>query len=116
MIILVLICIAVMYAEPIKDGDLWFHMAYARYMIHNHTLIPDHTIYSWTPASGKEIYCAWLSEFVLYTLYQKGGLTLLFIFRYLCLAVFACGGARTSGSGSTRGMAALAQGWEVSLA
>ncbi len=88
MLILVLVCAGVMYAQPVEDGDLWFHLAYAKFMIQNHTLIPDHTIYSWTPASGLEIYCAWIPELILYALYEKGGLPLLFALRYLCLAVF----------------------------
>jgi tetratricopeptide (TPR) repeat protein len=85
---LVLFTLFVVYAEPVKDGDLWFHLAYARYMVENHTLIPDHTIFSWTPTVGDEIYCCWLPEIILYTLYQKFGLASLIAMRYLFVLVF----------------------------
>ena len=80
----------VLFAEPIRDGDLWWHLAYARQMITNRTLIPDHTLYSWTPAAGGRIYCAWLAELALYGAYTVGRLPLLFVLRYAFLfAVFA---------------------------
>lgn len=75
------------YAIPLQDGDLWFHLAYARYFIENHTLIPDHTIFSWTPASNATLYCAWLSELVLFGFYKLGGLFVLFLIRYFALAL-----------------------------
>ena len=86
--ILVLLTLAVRFAEPLKDGDLWWQMAYGRYLIENRTLIPDHTVFSWTPAAGGHIYCAWFAEVVLYLLYLAGGLPVLFALRYLCLLVF----------------------------
>ena len=53
------IVIAMRYAEPILDGDLFWHFAYAQQMVERHTLIPDATLYSWTPVDGRKIYCAW---------------------------------------------------------
>jgi len=76
------------FAGPLKDSDLWFQMAYGRYFLENHTLIPDHTIYSWTTTDNSQIYCAWITEIFLYLLYTAGGLQLLFVLRYLCLFVF----------------------------
>jgi len=81
------IIVFIRYAEPIKDGDIWFHMAYGRYMVEHHTLIPDHTIYSWTPADNNTIYCAWIPEIILYLLYQAGGIPALFVFKYACITV-----------------------------
>ena len=81
--------IAVRFAEPIFDGDLFWHLKYAEQMIARGTLVPDHTLYSWTPASNATIYCTWLADFVLYGLYRAGGLAALFGFRYLCVAVCA---------------------------
>ena len=63
-------------------------MAYGRYMIQNQTMIPDHTLYTWTPTDGSATYCAWVAEIFLYLLYQLGGLSALFAFRYLCLLTF----------------------------
>jgi hypothetical protein len=76
--------IAVRYASPIKDGDFFWHAAYAKYMIENKTLIPDHSIYSWTPADNTKIKCNWFAEILLYLMYEAGGLNLLFAFRYGC--------------------------------
>jgi hypothetical protein len=63
-------------------------MAYARQMLANGTLIPDHTAFSWTPTDNVIIYCAWLTQLPLYGLHQLGGLPALFGLRYgLFLAV-----------------------------
>jgi hypothetical protein len=86
--LLVLLTLAIRYAEPVRDGDLWWQMAYGRYLIEHRTLIPDHTVFTWTPADNPTIYCAWLSEIFLYLLYQAGNLPALFVFRYLCLLIF----------------------------
>ena len=85
---LVLLTLAIRYAEPVRDGDLWWQMAYGRHLIENRTLIPDHTAFTWTPTESPTIYCAWLSEILLYLLYRVGDLPLLFAFRYLCLLIF----------------------------
>lgn len=74
--------VAVRYAEPILDGDLFFHLAYARQILERGTLQPDHALYAWTPASNAMIYCAWASELVLYGLWRVLGLPGLFALRY----------------------------------
>ena len=84
--LLLLALIAIRFAEPIKDGDLFWHMAYARQMLERHTLVPDPTIYSWTPVSAAMIYCAWLSELVLYGLWWLGGEGAMFVLRYAAAA------------------------------
>ncbi|HUN55001.1 MAG TPA: tetratricopeptide repeat protein [Smithella sp.] len=76
------------YTQSMEDGDLWFHLAYARYMIQNHTLILDHTIFSWTPTSNDLIYCAWIPEIFLYTLYKTGGISILLVLKYFCIIFF----------------------------
>jgi tetratricopeptide (TPR) repeat protein len=63
-------------------------MAYGHYLLENHTLIPDQTVFSWTPTDGSQIYCAWTAQILLYTLYKLGGLSFLFALRYLCLFFF----------------------------
>ena len=80
--VLLIVLIGIRYAEPVGDGDLFWQMAYGKYMLANHTLIPDHTIYSWTPADNPYIYCSWVAEISLYLMHQLGGLPLLFAFRY----------------------------------
>lgn len=83
----ILSTLAIKYALPVRDGDLFWQMAYGRYLLEHKTLIPDHTIYSWTPTTSGHIYCAWIGEIVLYLIYQTAGLPLLFAFRYLCLLI-----------------------------
>jgi hypothetical protein len=79
--------VLVRHAEPILDGDLFWHLAYARQMIERGTPIPDHTIYSWTPAVTEMIYCAWLAELTLYAVWHAFDLAGIFALRYA--AVFA---------------------------
>jgi hypothetical protein len=89
--IILLIIIAtffVLFTFPIIDGDPWWQMAYGRYFIENKTLIPDHTIFSWSESDNSTIYCAWIAEIFLYLIYKLFHLPALFAFRYLCMAVF----------------------------
>ena len=79
---LLLLTIALRCAEPLKDGDLFWHLAYARQILAGHSLIPDATLYSWTPTSGAMIYCSWLSELALYGLWSLGGASAMFALRY----------------------------------
>ena len=62
---LLLAVVALRFAEPVEDGDLFWHMAYGQQMLDRGTLVPDHTLYSWMPTSNHSIYCAWVSELLL---------------------------------------------------
>jgi hypothetical protein len=86
--VLVLATLGIRFAEPVRDGDLWWQMAYGRWLIEHRTLVPDHTAFTWTPSESPTIYCAWLPEILLHLLYKAGGLPLLFAFRYGCLLLF----------------------------
>lgn len=88
MIALVAIVAGIKYALPLRDSDIWFHLAYGRYFWQVKTLIPDHTLFSWTPVTGDTIYCTWLADLLLYALYSVGDLPALFILRYCCLFFF----------------------------
>ncbi|MGB4268468.1 MAG: hypothetical protein WBK20_04725, partial [Spirochaetota bacterium] len=68
--------------RPIEDGDTWWQMQYGKYMLENKTLIPDHSIYTWTPASNDEIYCAWLPEIIMYSIYSTFGFFSLYVLKY----------------------------------
>ena len=35
----------VRFAQPVTDGDLFWHLAYAAQMLESRTLVPDHTLY-----------------------------------------------------------------------
>ncbi len=69
---------------PIQDGDTWWQMQYGKYMLEHKTLIPDHTLYTWTPASNDEIYCAWIPEILMYVIYSHFGFYALYVLKYLC--------------------------------
>lgn len=85
--LLLAVLIAFRYAEPVGDGDLFWQMAYGKWLLAHHTLIPDHTVYSFTPTDGSTIYCAWVAEILYYAMYSAvGGLALLFAFRYVVVA------------------------------
>ena len=85
---LILICLFLFrYAEPVKDGDVFFHMKYGEYHLQHHTLLADHSIFSWTPAAKYVPYCTWASDILFYSLYKAGGWPLLFAFKYLCLFI-----------------------------
>lgn len=86
--LLALFTVAIQYTQPVRDGDLWWQMAYGRYLLEHRTLIPDHTAFTWTPAASGTVYCAWLPEIMLYLIHRAAGLTPLFIIQYLCLLLF----------------------------
>ena len=99
-----LVVITVRFAEPFQDGDLYWHMAYAKQMLARGTLILDHRAFSWTPASNEMIYCAWAAELALYWLWKYVGSWSLFALRYIVVISVAALGAshaRRAGAGTT---------------
>jgi tetratricopeptide (TPR) repeat protein len=88
LVVAALTTIAVRYAKPVTDGDIWFHLAYGKYLVENRTLVPDHSVFSWTPTDTSRIYCVWISDIIFYVLYQAGGLYALYVLRYLLIAIF----------------------------
>ncbi len=90
--LITIITVAVRYALPVRDGDLFFHMLYGKYFLDNKTLIADHTIFSWTPSTNDTIYCTWLPDIFFYLLHKWAGFPGIYAFQYFCLFifVFAC--------------------------
>jgi len=72
---------------PILDGDLWFHFLYGKAILENFTLIPDHTIYSWTPSSNETIYCTWIGQILYYLTYKFFNYSGIIFLRYLFVTV-----------------------------
>ena len=83
--LITILCFFVRYALPVRDGDLWFHLVYGQYFLEHLTLIPDHTVFSWSPSSNDTIYCTWLPDIILFLIHKIFGLNGLFVFRYICL-------------------------------
>jgi hypothetical protein len=86
--LLALVTIGILHSQPVRDTDLWWQMAYGRYLLAHHTLIPDHAAFTWTPTAGTTVYCAWLTEILLYWLYQLGGLVPLYGLVFASLLLF----------------------------
>lgn len=87
--VVILIVIAVRYAEPIQDGDLFWHMAYARQMLERGTLRLEHAGFAWMPDATDMLYCAWVAELALFWLWERVGPWSLFALRYAVVAAVA---------------------------
>jgi hypothetical protein len=70
------------FAQPIEDGDLFWHMKYGSQMLERGTLRTDHSLYSWMPASNAAIYCAWTGELLFLGLWKAFGIAGIFALRY----------------------------------
>jgi len=99
--------IVLAYATGVGDNDLWWHLKYGEYMLENKTLKPDHTIYSWTNTDKDWIYVTWLPDILFYLMYKFGGIPLLVIFRYTCIAAIAGLYIHYSVKSSDKGMSAF---------
>jgi len=86
MAIIVFATLWIWLIKPISDGDIWFHILYGRYLVEHKTLIPDHTIYSWTPSTNTEIYCAWIGHILYYLLYKWADFFGIIAFRYFVIS------------------------------
>ena len=60
--VLLLLIVGVRFAQPIEDGDIFWHMIYGSQMVEHGPLRVGHSLFSWTPASNEMIYCAWTGE------------------------------------------------------
>ncbi|MCX5848792.1 MAG: hypothetical protein NTW65_05030 [Deltaproteobacteria bacterium] len=71
------------------DYDLWWHMALGKYYITHHTLIMDHSVFSWTPTDPTWIYNTCLGSIAIYLFYSLMGGFGLWIFQWIVfLGVF----------------------------
>jgi len=73
--VLALLPVLILLRNPVEqlDTDLWWQMALGKYYITNHTLIADHSIFSWTPTDPTWIYNTCLGSIVLYLVYSLMG-------------------------------------------
>lgn len=71
--------------NPVRDGDVFFHLKYGEYHVQHQTPVMDHSIFSWTQAPKDSPYCTWAADIFFYAIYQLGGWPLLFAFRYVCM-------------------------------
>jgi len=88
-IVLLPVLILLKYPVDIVDYDLWWHMALGKYYITHHTLIMDHSIFSWTPIDPTWIYNTCLGSIAIYLFYNfMGGFGLWLLHSLIFLGVF----------------------------
>jgi hypothetical protein len=73
---IVLISLFAITSRPVLDADFWWHLRAGQIIIANHA-IPITDPFSFTVLGNKWIAHEWLSESIIYCIYQLGGLTLL---------------------------------------
>jgi hypothetical protein len=78
--------VALRFAQPIEDGDLFWQMAYGAQMAQRGSLRLDHSLWSWMPASNDVIYCAWTGELLFNQLWAWFGADGIFALRYAAVA------------------------------
>jgi hypothetical protein len=89
MIALLPVLILLNYPVNRFDYDLWWQMALGKYYIAHHTLIMDHSIFSWTPTDPTWIYNTCLGSIAVYLFYNFMGGFGLWLFQWLIfLGVF----------------------------
>lgn len=80
--LLLLLLVGARFAQPIEDGDIFWHMVYGSQMVAHSSLRVDHSQFSWMPASNELIYCAWTGELLYLAAWKCFGIAGLFALRY----------------------------------
>ncbi len=87
-LILVLLGIILFVLRPLEDPDFWWHIKTGELILQNQQ-IPHFDTYSFTASGSPWIAHEWLSELVLFLLYNAGGIILTtLVFSALILAAF----------------------------
>jgi hypothetical protein len=82
LVVVVVLDLIMKLSVPINSNDLWWHIALGRQILDSGSLIPDHSIYTWTPASAYRAYNTWLSDIILYVIDELSGTAGLLFLRY----------------------------------
>jgi hypothetical protein len=84
-VVMVLLPVMILLKYPVanSDYDLWWQMALGKYYLTHHTLVIDHSIFSWTPTDPTWIYNTCLGSIILYLIYSLMGGFGLWIFQWL---------------------------------
>ncbi len=77
------VMILLKYPVDNLDYDLWWQMALGKYYLTHHTLVIDHSIFSWTPTYPGWIYNTCLGSIIIYLIYSLMGGFGLWIFQWL---------------------------------
>lgn len=85
----VVVDLIIKLAVPVNSNDLWWHIVLGRQVLESGSLILDHSIYTWTPATANHTYNSWLSDVILYYIDETAGIAGLLILKYCVLfAIF----------------------------
>lgn len=90
-ILITLLPVLILLRYPVDrlDYDLWWQMTLGKYYLTHHTLIIDHSIFSWTPTDPTWVYNTCLGSIFIYLAYSLMGGVGLWIFQWLTfLGVF----------------------------
>jgi len=75
LVAMALLPVIILLRYPVErlDYDLWWQMALGKYYLTHHTLIMDHSIFSWTPTDPGWIYNTCMGSIILYLIYSLMG-------------------------------------------
>ena len=75
LVVMALLPVIILLRYPVErlDYDLWWQMALGKYYLTHHTLIMDHSIFSWTPTDPGWIYNTCMGSIILYLIYSLMG-------------------------------------------
>jgi len=84
-LIMALLPVMILLKYPVdrSDYDFWWQMALGKYYLNHHTLVINHSIFSWTPADPGWIYNTCLGSIILYLIYSLMGGFGLWVFQWL---------------------------------
>ncbi len=86
-----LLPVLILLTYPVNrfDYDMWWQMALGKYYLTHHTIVIDHSIFSWTPSDPTWVYNTCLGSIIIYLFYNLMGGFGLWIFQWLIfLAIF----------------------------
>jgi hypothetical protein len=88
LVVAALLPVMILLRYPVDnlDYDLWWQMALGKYYWTHHTLIMDHSIFSWTPTDPGWIYNTCLGSIIIYLFYSMMGGFGLWILQWLIFA------------------------------
>jgi hypothetical protein len=88
-VVLALLPFMILLRYPVDrlDYDFWWQMALGKYYLTHHTLVMDHSIFSWTPTDPTWIYNTCLGSIAIYLFYNFMGGFGLWIFQWFIFLV-----------------------------
>ena len=90
-VLLALLPVLILLTYPVNrfDYDMWWQMALGKYYLIHHTIVIDHSIFSWAPSDPTWIYNTCLGSMVIYLFYNfLGGVGLWILQWIIFLAIF----------------------------